>query len=124
VGLVLVLALAGGCGEAEPPPELPETRELTLDELGRLGGEIYNEPERVEAILEAAGLTPEEFEKRVRKITNDPVLSREYSRGFEAVARPLPQSATPSSPAPPPGAGDSVQPEDPGASGESPPPPS
>jgi len=95
VGISLVTA----CGESEPEPELPNGEVLSVIELGRLGGEIYNEPERAEQILDGAGLTPEEFEERVRRITNDPLLAREYSRGFEAVARPPLDSIGPDSPA-------------------------
>ena len=95
-GLLLV-GLLVGCGESEPAPELPEEQAMGVPELGRLGGEIYNQPDRAEEILDSAGLTPEEFEERVRRITNDPVLSREYSRGFEAVARPPLSGAAPGS---------------------------
>jgi hypothetical protein len=89
-----VMVIAGGtwaCGESQPEVELPETAELGVIELGRIGGRIYNEPERAREILEAAGLTPEQFEERVRAITNDPALATEYTRGFETVLRPRPQ---------------------------------
>ena len=105
LGAVLLGALAA-CGGSEPDPEIAVSEEITLDELGRVGGAIYNEPERAEQILEEAGLSPEEFAERVRKITNDPVLSREYSRGFEAVARPPVPVETADSVAPPAGAAD------------------
>ena len=59
-------------------------------EQGRVGGRVYNEPDRTEEILEEVGLTPIEFEQRVRRITNDPGQSSEYTRGFEEVARPAP----------------------------------
>jgi hypothetical protein len=80
----------GACGESEEEVELPETAEVGVIELGRIGGRIYNEPERAREILEAAGLSPEQFEERVRAITNDPTLSDEYTRGFETVLRPRP----------------------------------
>jgi hypothetical protein len=105
LGAVLLCALAA-CGGSDPDPEIGASQEITLDELGRVGGAIYNEPERAEQILEEAGLSPEEFEERVRKITNDPVLSREYSRGFEVVARPPVPAETADSVAPPAGAAD------------------
>jgi hypothetical protein len=92
--LLLWAALAtsgvfASCREDEPEVDVSsETRELSTFELGRVGGRIYNEPDRVNEILEEVGLTPEQFEQKVRSVTNDPELSREYTRGFEKVARP------------------------------------
>jgi len=89
-GLTLALAVlslaAAGCSEREPTPELAEVESLSTADLGQLGGRIYNEPERASEILEEAGLTAEEFEARVRQVTDDPELSIEYTRAFETVA--------------------------------------
>ena len=85
-------ALAGACRENEPDPELPEARTLSDIELGRVGGRVYNEPERVEEILAEADLTPEAFERRVREVTDDPERARQYTLGFESVAQ-LPERA-------------------------------
>lgn len=93
--MLAVMVFSGGmwaCRESQPEVELPETAEVGVIELGRIGGRIYNEPERAHEILEAAGLTPEEFEERVRAVTNDPTLASEYTRGFETVLRPRPQA--------------------------------
>jgi hypothetical protein len=92
--LLLWAALAtsgvfGSCREDDSEVDVSsETRELSTFELGRIGGRIYNEPDRVNEILEEVGLTPEQFEQKVRSVTNDPERSREYTRGFEEVARP------------------------------------
>jgi hypothetical protein len=83
--------------------DVPEERELSVYELGRVGGMIYNEPERAEEILDEVGMTPAEFEQRVRTITDTPEASSEYTRGFEEVARPAPR---------PPATVDSVPPPD------------
>jgi hypothetical protein len=89
---LVAASLTWACGERQPEVELPETAEVGVVELGRIGGRIYNEPERAREILEAAGMAPEEFERRVRAVTNDPALASEYTRGFEAVLRPRPQT--------------------------------
>ena len=90
---LLALPLLGACREGDPAVDV-ENGELTVYELGRVGGRIYNEPERIEEILEEVGMTPLEFEQRVRSVTNSPEQSSEYTRGFEEVARPAPKSPT------------------------------
>lgn len=85
--VALGVATAGGCRERGREPRLEEPS-ISVIELGRIGGHIYNEPDRSHEILEEAGMTPEEFEARVSRISRDPRLAREYTAGFEAVARP------------------------------------
>jgi hypothetical protein len=92
-GLIALPLSIQACRGGEPEVDVSETeRELTVYELGRVGGRVYNEPERTEQILEEVGMTPLEFEQRVRGITNDPEQSSEYTRGFEEVARPAPKA--------------------------------
>jgi len=87
--LLATVPFLGACAEEGPDPEIDgeETAsvELSASELGEIGGRIYSDPERAEAILDDAGLTSEEFEARVREITNDPLASREYTLAFEDV---------------------------------------
>jgi hypothetical protein len=90
-GVILTILSFGpaaitACRDGQPEPELEERRTLTDLELGEIGGQIYNEPERAEQILADVDLTPESFEARVRTITDDPERSREYTLGFESVA--------------------------------------
>ena len=61
-GAALLLVLLPACRENEPDVEVPDTNELTAVQLGRIGGRIYNEPERLNEILDEVGLTPAEFE--------------------------------------------------------------
>jgi len=87
VAVALAVPLLGACRERLPESELPEPTEISVSELGGVGGRIYNEPHRTPQILAEAGLTPEEFEERVLRVTNDPESAREYTRAFEAMAR-------------------------------------
>jgi hypothetical protein len=92
LAVVGLCAVTWACREDQPETELPDGPAVGVVELGRIGGRIYNEPDRAREILEAAGMTPEEFESEVRAVTNDPLLAREYTRGFEAVIRPRPRT--------------------------------
>jgi len=87
VSAAAALWVFAACREDGPDPDLAGEPEVSVKELGRVGGQIYNEPERAEEILADAGITPEEFEAQVRRVTDDPALSREYTRGFETTAR-------------------------------------
>lgn len=81
MGMVALAALSAGCAGGEP-----EAGEWSPEELGRLGGRLHAEPERVDEILAEAGLTAEELEARVREVTADPDAARAYAEGFRAVA--------------------------------------
>jgi hypothetical protein len=90
-GVVAVLAL-GACRPGAPEVELPPAQpELSAAELGRLGGHVFAEPERIREILAEAELTPTEFRARVRAIEGDTAASREYGRGFEEALRRPPE---------------------------------
>ncbi len=88
--LVLTLVLVGGCGDAEPDPEenatLARQEPVPPGALGTLGGRIYLDPAGADAILEAEGLTAETFRARVKEISADPRMAREYAVAFEAEA--------------------------------------
>lgn len=81
VGVMALASLSAGCAGGEP-----EAGELSPEELGRFGGRLHAEPERVDAILAEAGLTAEELEARVREVTADPDAARAYAEGFRAVS--------------------------------------
>jgi len=87
IAVAFAVPLLGACRERLPESQLPEPTEISVTELGGVGGRIYNEPHRTRQILAEAGLTPEEFEERVLRVSNDPELAREYARAFEATAR-------------------------------------
>ena len=86
--MLLAVAVLSSCRDRAPDAELSADSALSTVELGRVGARIYNEPERVSEILEEVGLTAEEFEQKVRDVTNDPEKSAEYTRGFQEIARP------------------------------------
>lgn len=88
--LIAVLALAGlaaGCeGQAGEDAIGENAAEMSAEELGRLGGRIHAEPERVDELLAEAGLTEEQLDAQVREVTADPDASREYARAFREAA--------------------------------------
>jgi hypothetical protein len=80
------------CGQRESGEQLAERPPVEVMELGRIGGRIYNEPERTLEILDGAGLSPASFERQVRDLKSDSALARAYALGFQAVVRPRPPS--------------------------------
>ncbi|MGH9341526.1 MAG: hypothetical protein ACRD1R_18565 [Acidobacteriota bacterium] len=60
-----------------------KVKDLTPEELGALGSEIYSEPGRVDEILEKAGLSREEFDEAVRQVSSDSELAGRYRESFE-----------------------------------------
>lgn len=80
----LAVGIAAGCGGTDGDRAGAEAG-LTAAELGELGGRIYVEPARAEELLDEAGLTAEEFEIRIREVSSDPEVAREYTEAFDAV---------------------------------------
>ncbi len=97
--LALCLLLAGALGMAACDPgddEAPaaEAADFSAEELGRLGAELDQEPERAEAILEDAGITWEEFEAAVREVSADTEEARLYAEAFAAAGGEGPEDAS------------------------------
>lgn len=86
VGTAVAAALLlWGCEtETESVDITDDSGAMTVEQMGRLGAQVYLEPERAEEIVEAAGMTPMAFEERIRSITNDRGRSLTYARAFEA----------------------------------------
>lgn len=80
----LAVGIAAGCGGTDGDRAGADAG-LTAAELGELGGRIYVEPDRAEELLDRAGLTAEEFEARIREVSSDPEVAREYTEAFDAV---------------------------------------
>jgi len=94
--LVAGLAVAA-CGTgADMPDEAGAAAEMSAEELGRLGAEIEQAPDRAAEILEEEGLTWEEFEAAVRAVSADAEKARRYAEAFTEAGG---QGTPPGSPA-------------------------
>lgn len=87
--LALCLLLAGAlgmaaCDRGDDESPAAGAADFSAEELGRLGAELDQEPERAEAILEDAGITWEEFEAAVREVSADSEEARRYAEAFAA----------------------------------------
>lgn len=83
--LILVFPLVGGCGgEAATESAQASADAYTPEQLAEIGSAVEADPASAESILADAGLTPEEFEREVRKVTEDPDLSRRYATAYHA----------------------------------------
>lgn len=80
----LAVGIAAGCGGTESDRAGADAG-LTAAELGELGGRIYVEPDRAEELLDEAELTAGEFDARIREVSSDPEVAREYTEAFDAV---------------------------------------
>lgn len=84
VAAFLAVGIAAGCGGTDGERAGTDAG-LTAAELGELGGQIYVEPDRAEELLDEAGLTAEQFDARIREVSSDPEVAREYTEAFDAV---------------------------------------
>ena len=91
--------VAGDAGDDEAPAT--EAADLTAAELGRLGAELDQEPERAEEILDEAGLTWEQFEAAVREVSADTEEARRYAEAFAAAGGEVADDAGGEETAPP-----------------------
>ena len=88
--LLLSLALAGACGnerqetaDASQGVPVSNATSLTPEELGQLGAAINREPEKAEQLLAAKGLTPQQFEKAIRDVTESADASKRYASAYK-----------------------------------------
>lgn len=92
-GVMLTLVLSVGCSPNEPIDPTPTVEHaMTAQELGRLGAEIRNSPDRADALLSEHGMTAEQLETEVRRVAADPEESRAYRQSFEATIADQSQS--------------------------------
>jgi hypothetical protein len=88
--LMLVLLLAGACGDDRKHAAGPESTvaqpakagQLTPEQLGQIGADIRKEPGRAEEILAGRGLDKRSFEKQIRALTENPEASRRYAAAY------------------------------------------
>lgn len=85
----LAMILASGCDSSPAPIDPTPTVEhaMTAQELGRLGAEIRNTPERADQILSEHGMTAEQLETEVRRVAADPEQSKAYREAFDAASQ-------------------------------------
>lgn len=82
--LILVFPLVGGCGGEAATSAQASSDAYTPERLAQIGASVEADPASAESILADAGLTPEEFEREVRRVTEDPDLSRRYATAYHA----------------------------------------
>jgi len=83
--LLLTLVACGGKQQQASNTAGPSTMNataLTPEQLGELGAQIQKNPDRAQELLTHHGLTPESFEKAIRKVTEDPDASRRYAAAY------------------------------------------
>jgi hypothetical protein len=69
--------------EPEPEPEAPAL-DPKVEQAVTVANKISATPEKVDSILEEAGLDREQFEKLLYEIARDPELSKSYAVAREA----------------------------------------
>lgn len=82
---LLTAPLWTACQTAEEPAggqESVSAAELSPAELGEIGAELDQSPDRAEEILREKGIDPDEFGAAVREIAADVDAARKYSRAF------------------------------------------
>jgi hypothetical protein len=52
------------------------------EQLGEIGAQIRERPHEAQSILAGRGLTEEEFEQLVRRVTEDPEASKKYAAAY------------------------------------------
>ena len=84
--LIGTLVLVGACAESETPEAASETfagsADLSPEQLGELGAQIANDPDRADQILTERGLDRESFEAAIRDVTESPDDSKRYAEAF------------------------------------------
>jgi hypothetical protein len=95
ISLILPLALAGACNQRETrgseaaagEPAAAEAqataKDLSPEDLGKLGAELKKNPDRAEQILTERGLDQQSFETAIRKVSEDPEASKRYAAAYK-----------------------------------------
>lgn len=85
--LLFTLTLASACSErketASQQSEVTRSATLSPEELGTLGAQIHNTPDRAHELLAAHGLDEASFEKAIRAVTEDADASRRYAAAYK-----------------------------------------
>jgi len=91
IAVTLALVLFAACGQKEQKNvatrSATQTKTvastMTPEEMGELGAQITHQPERAKELLSQHGMTPEEFEREIRHITENPEASRRYAAAYK-----------------------------------------
>lgn len=95
VSIAVLLTMFVACGQketnvasttpstAQPASATQAKATLTPEQLGELGAQLTRQPDRSNELLTHHGLTPETFEKEIRKVTQDPEASRRYAAAYK-----------------------------------------
>lgn len=73
----LVLLLAGCSDSADAPVE------LSPEQLGELGAQIYNSANDAPRFLSEAGISEEEFRRQIHQLSLDPEKAHRYREALE-----------------------------------------
>jgi hypothetical protein len=87
LALLLVLTLTNACSERKEvaTTESPATTQkaaLSPEELGTLGAQIHNSPDRANELLSEHGLDEVSFEKAIRDVTENAEASKRYAEAY------------------------------------------
>lgn len=87
VGLFVLTVFLGGCGiTAERGPRI---HGLTPEQLGALGARIHHNPQRADTYLEEEGITRDQFEAAVQRVSTESDLARRYRKAFDRTLEDL-----------------------------------
>ncbi len=88
----LALLLALGCKKtsttsynapSNSPAVSQATTNLSPEDLGTLGAEIKKHPKDAQKLLSEKGLTEQQFEQAVRKVSESPEESKRYAEAYK-----------------------------------------
>jgi hypothetical protein len=87
LALLATLTLASACNEkkevaATQPQATTQNATLSPEELGALGAQIHNTPDRANELLAEHGLDEASFEKAIRDVTENAEASKRYAEAY------------------------------------------
>ena len=88
------LVVAGACSNDRPVADAgassgrtaavsQQQAELTPEQLGELGAAIRKNPNDAQRLLSQRGLSEQQFEQAVRKVSEDPAASKRYADSYK-----------------------------------------
>jgi nitrous oxide reductase accessory protein NosL len=91
IALAALIVLLAGCRQKTASSEQPAPAQqvsasataLTPEQLGEIGAQIHRHPSDAPKILADRGITPEEFEKAIRNVAQDPDAARRYRDAYK-----------------------------------------
>jgi len=64
------------------PAQQTSAQALSPEQLGEIGAQIHRHPSDAQKILADRGITPEQFEKAIRDVAQNPEASRRYRDAY------------------------------------------